>query len=173
MKQSNRILAYSALALVVMLAAFGAIAFDTSNVAYAQGTVPDAAHPDSDGLGREHNRPHVERRRRPLPATNSGPGTASTNGNNSMARLIPDWHQPQSAVLPAAPPTTTRSAPSTRRCRMSGWSDRVNEVAGDMVPARARPDRHRRLPADHRLVAPSDRRHPLRALGLGRRLGTA
>ena len=40
MKQSKRILAYSALALVVMLAAFGAIAFDTSNVAYAQG-VPD------------------------------------------------------------------------------------------------------------------------------------
>ena len=38
MKQSKRILAYSALALVVMLAAFGAIAFDTSNVAYAQGT---------------------------------------------------------------------------------------------------------------------------------------
>ena len=37
MKQSQRILAYSALALVVMLAAFGAIAFDTSNVAYAQG----------------------------------------------------------------------------------------------------------------------------------------
>ena len=43
MKQSNRILAYSALALVVMLAAFGAIAFDTSNVAYAQqGPVPVA-----------------------------------------------------------------------------------------------------------------------------------
>ena len=43
MKQSKRILAYSALALVVMLAAFGAIAFDTSNVAYAQtGTVPAA-----------------------------------------------------------------------------------------------------------------------------------
>ena len=42
MKQSKRILAYSALALVVMLAAFGAIAFDTSNVAYAQGPVPDA-----------------------------------------------------------------------------------------------------------------------------------
>ena len=42
MKQSNRILAYSALALVVMLAAFGAIAFDTSNVAYAQGPVPAA-----------------------------------------------------------------------------------------------------------------------------------
>ncbi len=42
MKQSKRILAYSALALMVMLAAFGAIAFDTSNVAYAQGTVPAA-----------------------------------------------------------------------------------------------------------------------------------
>ena len=38
MKQSKRILAYSALALLVMLAAFGAITFDTSNVAYAQGT---------------------------------------------------------------------------------------------------------------------------------------
>ena len=36
MKQSKRILAYSALALIVMLAAFGAIAFDTSNVAHAQ-----------------------------------------------------------------------------------------------------------------------------------------
>ena len=43
MKQSKRILAYSALALVVMLAAFGAIAFDTSNVAYAQGPVPAAS----------------------------------------------------------------------------------------------------------------------------------
>ena len=44
MKQSKRILAYSALALLVMLVAFGAIAFDTSNVAYAQGTgtVPTA-----------------------------------------------------------------------------------------------------------------------------------
>ena len=43
MKQSKRILAYSALALIVMLAAFGAIIFDTSNVAYAQtGTVPAA-----------------------------------------------------------------------------------------------------------------------------------
>ena len=42
MKHSKRILAYSALALVVMLAAFGAITFDTSNVAYAQGSVPAA-----------------------------------------------------------------------------------------------------------------------------------
>ena len=42
MKHSKRILAYSALALIVMLAAFGAITFDTSNVAYAQGPVPAA-----------------------------------------------------------------------------------------------------------------------------------
>ena len=42
MKHSKRILAYSALALIVMLAAFGAITFDTSNVAYAQGSVPAA-----------------------------------------------------------------------------------------------------------------------------------
>ena len=41
MKQPKRILAYSALALLVMLAAFGAIAFDTSNVAHAQ-SVPMA-----------------------------------------------------------------------------------------------------------------------------------
>ncbi len=40
MKQPKRILAYSAVALLVMLAAFGAIAFDTSNVAHAQ--VPEA-----------------------------------------------------------------------------------------------------------------------------------
>ena len=41
MKQPKRILAYSAVALLVMLAAFGAIAFDTSNVAHAQ-SVPMA-----------------------------------------------------------------------------------------------------------------------------------
>ena len=59
MKQSNRILAYSALALVVMLAAFGAIAFDTSNVAYAQGTgtVPAAPTLTATASGSEHNRP--------------------------------------------------------------------------------------------------------------------
>ena len=42
MKHSKRILAYSALALIVMLAAFGAFTFDTSNVAYAQSQVPAA-----------------------------------------------------------------------------------------------------------------------------------
>ena len=75
MKQSKRILAYSALALVVMLAAFGAIAFDTSNVAYAQGQGARCTHPDSDGLGADTidlSWNDVDT----LPATNSGRGTA-------------------------------------------------------------------------------------------------
>ena len=76
MKQSKRILAYSALALVVMLAAFGAIAFDTSNVAYAQGgPVPDCTHTDSEASGADTidlSWNDVDT----LPATNSGPGIA-------------------------------------------------------------------------------------------------
>ena len=61
MKQSKRILAYSALALVVMLAAFGAIAFDTSNVAYAQqGTVPAAPTLSASATGADTIELHVE-----------------------------------------------------------------------------------------------------------------
>ena len=89
MKQSNRILAYSALALLVMLAAFGAIAFDTSNVAYAQGTVPAAPTLTAHGLGRQTQSTSRGTPSTTLPATNSGLGTAKTNGNASMAaRLI-------------------------------------------------------------------------------------
>ena len=68
MKHSKRILAYSALALIVMLAAFGAITFDTSNVAYAQGTgtVPAAPTLDGGGVdsGANDRSTLVERRRR-------------------------------------------------------------------------------------------------------------
>ena len=75
MKQSNRILAYSALALVVMLAAFGAIAFDTSNVAYAQGPVPAAPTLTARPQGRTQSTSHGTTSMT-LPATNSGRGTA-------------------------------------------------------------------------------------------------
>ena len=58
MKQSKRILAYSALALIVMLAAFGAIAFDTSNVAYAQTVgVPTLT---AQASGADHNQPQLD-----------------------------------------------------------------------------------------------------------------
>ena len=92
MKQSNRILAYSALALLVMLAAFGAIAFDTSNVAYAQGTGTVPAAPTLTAVASTRVRTQSTSRGTPsttLKATNSGRGIAKTNGNASMAaRLI-------------------------------------------------------------------------------------
>ena len=131
MKQSNRILAYSALALVVMLAAFGAIAFDTSNVAYAQG-VPDEPT---------------------LTATASGTNTIDLEWNDvdTAARYdlwawdnVNEWQQLGGGTLTG---TSYSHSPLTSGTTYyyqirainsdgdaGGWSDRVNEVAGDMVP---------------------------------------
>ena len=131
MKQSNRILAYSALALVVMLAAFGAIAFDTSNVAYAQG-VPDEPT---------------------LTATASGTDTIDLSWNDvdTAARYelwawdsVNEWQQLGGATLAGTSyPHTGLTSGTTYYYQIravnsdgaaGGWSDRVNEVAGDMVP---------------------------------------
>ena len=131
MKQSKRILAYSALALVVMLAAFGAIAFDTSNVAYAQG-VPDEPT---------------------LTATASGADTIdlSWDAVDTAARYelwawdsVDEWRQLGGATLIGTSyPHTGLSSGTTYYYQIravnsdgvaGGWSDRVNEVAGDMVP---------------------------------------
>ena len=133
MKQSNRILAYSALALLVMLAAFGAIAFDTSNVAYAQsGTVPVAPT---------------------LTAQASGADTINLSWNDVDDAVSYDlwawdsdteWQQLGGGTLTG---TSYSHSPLTSGTTYyyqirafnsdgdpSGWSDRVNEVAGDMVP---------------------------------------
>ena len=80
MKQSNRILAYSALALVVMLAAFGAIAFDTSNVAYAQGTVPDEPTLTATASGADTINLDMERRRHRCPLRTLGLGQRQRMG---------------------------------------------------------------------------------------------
>ena len=131
MKQSTRILAYSALALVVMLAAFGAIAFDTSNVAYAQG-VPDEPT---------------------LTATASGADTIDLEWDAVETAVSYDlwawdsvdgWQQLGGGTLTG---TSYSHSPLTSGTTYyfqirafnsdgdpSGWSGRVNEVAGDMVP---------------------------------------
>ena len=94
MKQSKRILAYSALALVVMLAAFGAIAFDTSNVAYAQGTVPTAPTLTAQATGADTINltwnDVDDAARYELWAWDSVDRMATTR------RSHPDWHQPPS-----------------------------------------------------------------------------
>ena len=132
MKQSKRILAYSALALVVMLAAFGAIAFDTSNVAYAQGPVPAAPT---------------------LTAQASGATTIdlSWNAVDGAARYelwawdsVNGWDQLDDGSLTITSHShtgLTSGATYYYQIRAvnsdgaaGGWSDRVNEVAGDMVP---------------------------------------
>ena len=132
MKQSNRILAYSALALVVMLAAFGAIAFDTSNVAYAQGPVPVAPT---------------------LTAQATGADTIDLSWNDVDDAVsydlwawdsVDEWRQLGGGTLTG---TSFSHSPLTSGTTYyyqirafnsdgdpSGWSDRVNEVAGDMVP---------------------------------------
>ena len=131
MKQSQRILAYSALALVVMLAAFGAIAFDTSNVAYAQG-VPDEPT---------------------LTATASGTNTIDLEWNDvdTAARYdlwawdnVNEWQQLGGGTLTGTSyshGSLTSGTTYYYQIRAinsdgdaGGWSDRVNEVAGDMVP---------------------------------------
>ena len=132
MKQSNRILAYSALALVVMLAAFGAIAFDTSNVAYAQGPVPAAPT---------------------LTAQATGADTINLTWNDvdDAARYelwawdsVNEWDQLDDGSLTGTSHSHTGLTSGTTYYyqirginddgNAGGWSDRVNEVAGDMVP---------------------------------------
>ena len=132
MKQSKRILAYSALALVVMLAAFGAIAFDTSNVAYAQGPVPAAPT---------------------LTAEASGATTIdlSWDAVDDAARYelwawdsVNEWDQLDDGSLTITSHSHTGLTSGTTYYYQiravnsdgaaGGWSDRVNEVAGDMVP---------------------------------------
>ena len=132
MKQSNRILAYSALALVVMLAAFGAIAFDTSNVAYAQGPVPAAPT---------------------LTAEATGADTINLTWNDvdDAARYelwawdsVNEWDQLDDGSLTGTSHSHTGLTSGTTYYyqirginddgNAGGWSDRVNEVAGDMVP---------------------------------------
>ena len=140
MKQPKRILAYSALALIVMLAAIGAIAFDTSNVALAQdtGTVPAAPT---------------------LTAQASGASTINLSWNavddaasyelwswdnvNEWQRLDGGTANPLTA--PEGATTVTFSHQNlvngttyyyqvralTDDGRAGGWSERVNEVAGD------------------------------------------
>ena len=134
MKQSKRILAYSALALVVMLAAFGAIAFDTSNVAYAQGEGPVPAAPT-------------------LTAEATGADTINLSWNEVDDAVsydlwawnsVNEWQQLGGGTLTG---TSFSHSPLTSGTTYyyqirafnsdgdpSGWSDRVNEVAGDMVP---------------------------------------
>ena len=139
MKQSTRILAYSALALVVMLAAFGAIAFDTSNVAYAQGTVPAAPTLTADSMG---------------PTTidltwNAVPGAAryelwawdkDTEWQQLDDGSLTATSHSHSPVLPAAPPTTTRSAASTPKVSLA-----AGPTASTRSPA-MRPTRPRLRP---------------------------
>ena len=93
MKQSNRILAYSALALVVMLAAFGAIAFDTSNVAYAQG-VPD--EPTLTATASGTNTIDLEWNDVDTAARYDLWAWDNVNEWQQLGRRHPDWHQLQS-----------------------------------------------------------------------------
>ena len=136
MKHSKRILAYSALALIVMLAAFGAITFDSSNVAYAQtGTVPAAPT---------------------LTATSSGPNSItitwdavpsavsyelwSWDNDDGWQRLDGGADDPPVLLTGTSFDHTGLMSGKTYYYQMqafdsdgdpSGWSDRVNEVAGD------------------------------------------
>ena len=75
-----------------MLAAFGAIIFDTSNVAYAQGTGTVPAAPTltatKSTTGNERDRSHRGTPSTTLSATNSGRGTATTDGNDWMAERM-------------------------------------------------------------------------------------
>jgi len=138
MKQPKRILAYSALALIVMLAAFGAIAFDTSNVALAQDTAPVPVAPT-------------------LTAQASGETTINLSWNdvddaesfelwswdnvNEWQRLDGGTANPLTAItFPHTGLTSGRTyyyqvRAITEDGRTGAWSERVNEVAGD-APAR-------------------------------------
>ncbi len=136
MKQPKRILAYSALALIVMLAAFGAIAFDTSNVAHAQtvpmaptltaqasgastinlswGSVPDAA---SYELWAWDNVNEWQR----LDGGATSPLTATTFAHTGLTSGTTYYYQVRAVNAGGG---------------VSAWSDRVNEVAGTTAPAR-------------------------------------
>ena len=135
MKQPKRILAYSALALIVMLAAFGAIAFDTSNVALAQGTVPAAPT---------------------LTATASGATTINLAWNTvdeaNTYELwawddVNEWQELGAGTLTSTSTSYSHTGLTSgktyyyqiRAVNESGvagaWSTRINEVAGD-APAR-------------------------------------
>ncbi len=138
MKHSKRILAYSALALIVMLAAFGAIASDTSNVALAQETATVPVAPV-------------------LTAQASGATTINLAWNavddaasyelwawdnvNQWQRLDGGTADPLTAITFAHTGLTSgrtyyyQVRAVTGDDRTGAWSERVNEVAGD-APAR-------------------------------------
>ena len=136
MKQPKRILAYSAVALLVMLAAFGAIAFDTSNVAQAQ-SVPMAPT---------------------LTAQASGASTINLSWDavTDAARYelwawdnVNEWQRLDGGETTPLTATTFAHTGLTagttyyyqvRAINSAGaagaWSDRVNEVAGTTAPGR-------------------------------------
>ncbi len=136
MKHPNRILAYSALALIVMLAAFGAIAFDTSNVAHAQ-TVPMAPTLTAQASGAST----INLSWDAVPDAASYELWAWDNVNE-WQRLDGGATSPLTATTFAHTGLTSGTTYyyQVRAVNASGgvsaWSDRVNEVAGTTAPAR-------------------------------------